>query len=255
MKKLFLNMNLNKKNIIVTGANRGIGAEIVKNLHKFGANVICCSRVENKSLTDMSLEINRSNENKLYNFFFDFSNEDQIISAANNICSKFDHIDGLVNNAGINHVSLFLMDKIEDIKSVFQINFFSQLIFSQIIIKKMINKKKGSIIFLSSKAATDFVPGRLAYSASKFSLINATKILSKELGRYKIRVNAIAPGLIDTDMSKSQLNEDEINEVIKTIPLKRMGTSENVADLVTFLCSEKSSYINGQLIKVDGGQY
>ena len=119
----------------------------------------------------------------------------------------------------------------------------------------MISKKQGSIIFLSSKAATDYVSGRLAYSASKSSLINTTKILSKELGRYKIRVNAIAPGLIDTDMSKSQLNEDEINEVIKTIPLKRMGTSENVADLVTFLCSEKSSYINGQLIKVDGGQY
>ena len=147
------------------------------------------------------------------------------------------------------------MDKIEDIKNVFQINFFSQLIFSKIIIKKMISKKQGSIIFLSSKAATDYVSGRLAYSASKSSLINTTKILSKELGRYKIRVNAIAPGLIDTDMSKSQLNVDQINEVLKTIPLKRIGTPENVADLVTFLCSEKSSYINGQIIKVDGGQY
>ena len=248
-------MNLNKKNIIVTGANRGIGAEVVKNLHKCGANVICCSRVENKELTDLNLEINKSNENNLYNFYFDFSDEDQITNVANNICSKFDQIDGLVNNAGINHVSLFLMDKIEDIKNVFQINFFSQLIFSKIIIKKMISKKQGSIIFLSSKAATDYVSGRLAYSASKSALINTTKILSKELGRYKIRVNAIAPGLIDTDMSKSQLNVDQINEVLKTIPLKRMGTPENVADLVTFLCSEKSSYINGQIIKVDGGQY
>ena len=151
---------------------------------------------------DLNLEINKSKENNLYNFYFDFSNEDQITNVANNICSKFDQIDGLVNNAGINHVSLFLMDKIEDIKKVFQINFFSQLIFSKIIIKKMISKKQGSIIFLSSKAATDYVSGRLAYSASKSSLINTTKILSKELGRYKIRVNAIAPGLIDTDMSK-----------------------------------------------------
>lgn len=248
-------MNLHKKNIIVTGSNRGIGAKIVKDLHKNGANVICCSRQKDHKLIEETERLNTTSENKMYNFFFDLAKDDEVESAANQICSKFENIDGLINNAGVNHVSLFLMDNISNIKNVFQINFFSQLIFSQIIIKKMISKKQGSIIFLSSKAATDYVTGRLAYSASKSSLINATKILSKELGRYKIRVNAIAPGLIDTDMSKSQLNVDEINKVLKTIPLKRIGTPENVADLVTFLCSEKSSYINGQLIKVDGGQY
>ena len=248
-------MKLHKKNIIVTGANRGIGAEIVNNLHKNGANVICCSRKVDKELEQKNLEINKAHGNKLYNFFFYLFNYTVVVDAANNICKKFDRIDGLVNNAGINHVALFLMDKIEDIKNVFQINFFSQLVFSNIVIKKMMVKKSGSIIFISSKAATDAVPGRLAYSTSKSSLITTTKILSKELGRYKIRVNAIAPGVIDTDMTNTQLNKDDINNILKTIPLKKIGTTKNISDLVTFLCSEESDYINGQLIKIDGGQY
>ena len=119
----------------------------------------------------------------------------------------------------------------------------------------MIKKKTGSIIFLSSKAATDYVPGRLAYSASKSALINVTKILSKELGRYKIRVNAIAPGLIDTEMARSQLDDNQIKEILKNIPLNKIGKAIDVANLATFLCSDKSYYINGQLINVDGGQY
>ena len=248
-------MNLHNKNIIVTGANKGIGAEIANNLHKNGANVICCTRKKNSSLIKNAEIQNKSNKNKIYNYEFDLSNEDEVLNIADQICKDFDQIDGLVNNAGINHVSLFLMDKIENIKKTFQINFFSQLIFSKIIIKKMMKKKAGSIIFISSKAALDHVPGRLAYSSSKSSLINTTEILSKELGRYNIRVNAIAPGIIDTDMLKNQLNKSEIDNILQKIPLNKIGSPENVADLVTFLSSEKSSYINGQIISIDGGQY
>ncbi len=248
-------MNLNNKNIIVTGSNRGIGAEIVKDLHKNGANVICCSRKYDIKLIEEAKKLNKSYDNKIFNYFFDLNNEKEIENSATKICTEFESIDGLINNAGINHVSLFLMDKISNIKNVFQVNFFSQLILTNIIIKKMIKKKTGSIIFLSSKAATDYVPGRLAYSASKSALINVTKILSKELGRYKIRVNAIAPGLIDTEMARSQLDDNQIKEILKNIPLNKIGKAIDVANLATFLCSDKSYYINGQLINVDGGQY
>ena len=208
-------MNLSQKNIIVTGANKGIGAATVDKLYKAGANVICCTRKPNDELIDKADKLNKKNENKIFNYFFDFSSEEQVLREANKITKDFEKIDCLVNNAGTNHVSLFLMDKIEEIKKVFQINFFSQLLFSQIIIKKMMKNKSGSIIFLTSKAAIDSISGRLAYASSKSCLIDTTKILSKELGRFNIRVNGIAPGLIDTDMLNDQLSKDEIENLKK----------------------------------------
>lgn len=247
-------MNLSKKNIIVTGANRGIGASTVNILHKYGANVICCSRILDKNLIEKSEKINKSSENKIYNYFFDLSKENEVILTAKKISEDFEKIDGLVNNAGVNHVSLFLMDKIEDIKKVFEINFFSQLVFSQIIIKKMIKNKSGSVIFLSSKAAVDSVVGRLAYASSKSSLINSTKILSKELGRFNIRVNGICPGLVNTDMLNNQIEKEELEKLKKSIPLNKIGLPEDVAELISFLCSDQSNYINGQMINIDGGQ-
>ena len=117
-------MNLNNKNIIVTGSNRGIGAEIVRDLHKNGANVICCSRKYDIKLIEETKKINKSHDNKIFNYFFDLNNEKEIENSAIKICTEFESIDGLINNAGINHVSLFLMDKISNIKNVFQVNFF-----------------------------------------------------------------------------------------------------------------------------------
>ena len=248
-------MNLSQKNIIVTGASKGIGATTVDKLYSSGANIICCTRKPDQELIQKAKKLNKKNKNKIYNYNFDLFNENEVLREANKIVKDFDKIDCLVNNAGINHVSLFLMDKIEEIKKVFQINFFSQLLFSQIIIKKMMKNKSGSVIFLTSKAAIDSVSGRLAYASSKSSLINTTKILSKELGRFNIRVNGIAPGLINTDMLNNQLSTDEIDKLKKKIPLNKIGMTENVADLILFLCSENSNYINGQIINIDGGQY
>ena len=117
----------------------------------------------------------------------------------------------------------------------------------------MIKNKSGSVIFLSSKAAVDSVVGRLIYASSKSSLINSTKILSKELGRFNIRVNGICPGLINTDMLNNQIEKEELEKLKKLIPLNKIGLPEDVAELISFLCSDKSNYINGQMINIDGG--
>ena len=145
------------------------------------------------------------------------------------------------------------MTKIEKIKQIFDINFFSQLEFTQIIIKKMLKNKGSSIINISSTAALDPVQGRIAYSASKSALISFSQILSKELSKFNIRVNVIAPGLVDTDLMHESHSEEIINKVLRNTSVNRLGQASEIANLALFLSSNLSSYINGQVIRIDGG--
>ena len=162
-------------------------------------------------------------------------------------------IDILVNNAGINHTALFLMTKIEKIREIFEVNFFSNLILTQKILKKMIKQKKGSIINIASNAAQESDSGRSGYAASKSALITLTKVLSKELGSLGIRVNAVAPGLTETRMMKDGLSDKILQETLNKIPLKRAANPEEIAKLVSFLGSDLSSYITGEVINITGG--
>ena len=162
-------------------------------------------------------------------------------------------IDILVNNAGQNHVALFLMTKIKKFKEIFEINFFSQLVITQKIIKNMIKNKKGSIINIASNAATEADAGRSAYASSKASIITFTKILARELGSFGIRVNSISPGLTNTDMMNSGITEKIMSETINKIPLKRVAQPDEIASTCFFLASDSSSYITGENINVTGG--
>ena len=159
----------------------------------------------------------------------------------------------LVNNAGIIHTSLFQMTSIEKMKEIFDINYFSPLLFTQYIVKKMAKQKEGSIINISSSSAIEANEGRLAYASSKAALITSTKVIAKELGRLNIRVNAIAPGLTETDMMKSSTPENILQETIKRISLNRVGSPDEIANVVLFLSSNLSNYITGQVLSVDGG--
>ena len=185
--------------------------------------------------------------------YFDFVDLDQVKNASKKILDSGETIDILVNNAGILDVSIYQMTSIKKLKDMFEINFFSQTAFTQNIIKSMIKNKSGSIINLSSITALDGNEGRSAYGATKSALIAQMKTLSKEVGVFNIRVNCIAPGLIDTEMLLKNTSKDVIEIMKNKISLRRVGRPDEIADLALFLSSNLSTYISGQVIRADGG--
>ena len=241
---------LSNKTAIITGSNKGIGRATLELFLKNNAKVIACTRKEYKSEFEDLLESYQDNI-KFINF--DFTNNQQVKESAKEIIKDNDSIDILVNNAGIIHTSLFQMTKIDDIYNLFDINFFSQLAFTQIIIKKMIKNNNASIINISSNAAIDSFEGRLSYSSSKSALITASKILSKELGRYKIRVNCVAPGLTNTDLMNESHSKDIVSETINRTSLRQIAEPIDIANVILFLASDLSKHITGEVLRVDGG--
>ena len=151
------------------------------------------------------------------------------------------------------HTAIFQMTSIKKLKEVFEIDFFSQTNFTQYILKSMVKNKKGSILYISSSSALDGNEGRSAYSAAKSALITQSKVLSRELGVHNIRVNTIAPGLTDTNMMKKNTTQETIKDVLSRVSLRRIASTEEIANTALFLSSDLSSYITGQVIRVDGG--
>ena len=176
-----------------------------------------------------------------------------IKDSANKILKSNKAIDILINNAGTIHTALFQMTSIKKLKEVFDVNFFSQTIFTQYILKSMIKNKKGCIVYISSSSALDGNEGRSAYSSAKAAIIAHAKVLSRELGVYNIRVNSIAPGLTNTDMMKKNHKDEIVNEMVSRISLRRIANPEEIANVVLLLSSDLTSYITGQVIRADGG--
>ena len=172
--------------------------------------------------------------------YFDLSDKEQLKLAIKAIMSDKKDVDILVNNAGITYNALFQMSTIDKITEVFEINFISQFIFTQYVVKLMLKKKSGSIINISSSAAIDGNSGRSVYGASKAALLCATKSLAAELGDQGIRANVIAPGITKTEMLSS-MTDEVINETIMNTDLKRAGEPSDIASAVLFLASDLSS--------------
>ena len=246
-------MLLKHKTAIITGCNKGIGNSILKKFSENGANIIACVRNISKEFQDEVKELKIKNKNEITIEKLDFSDEraSKEIGAKINLENK--KIDILINNAGSIHTSLFQMTPIEKFKEIFQINYFSQIIFTQQIIKNMIKNKNGSITYISSTSGIDGNEGRGAYSDSKAAIISKSKVLSKELGIFNIRVNSIAPGLTNTNMMTENTSKEKIKAVIENLSLKRFADPNEIADTALFLSSDLSSYITGQTIRVDGG--
>ena len=184
--------------------------------------------------------------------YFDLADSEQIKAGMKTIISAKQKVDILVNIAGITYNALFHMTSMEKMKNVFEIDFFAQLLISQYITKLMVRQKSGSVVFVSSTSGIDGNSGQLAYSSAKAALIGATKTLAEELADHNIRVNAIAPGVIKTDMT-AELTEDNFDRLVEKSKLGRAGTPEETAETLLFLASDISSYITGQVIRVDGG--
>lgn len=246
-------MVLPGKNAVVTGANRGIGKAIIEKFAQNGANIWACARTQTTEFENFIQDVAKQNNVFIEPVYFDLNAEEQIKKGMKKIISTKKEVDILVNNAGtVNESKLFQMTSIDDMKKVFDINFFAHILITQYISRIMIRQRHGSIINMASIAGIDGDPAQLEYVSSKAAMIGATKKLAIELGKSGVRVNAVAPGVTDTDMGHKIKNEILEATLNKTI-MKRIGTTEEIANAVLFLASDLSSFITGQTLRVDGG--
>ncbi len=246
-------MLIKGKTAVITGCNRGIGKAILEVFAKNGANVWACVRKPDVDFTEYVEWVVAETGVKIIPVYFDLEDTEQIKEGVKTIRSTKESIDILVNNAGVMHTSLFQMTSIDKMREIFELNLFSQMLLTQQISKIMMRQKSGNIINLSSSAAIEANEGRTAYAASKSALITSTQVLSKELAVCGIRVNAIAPGLTQTDMMVESTPENILENTLQRISMRRVGRPEEIAKTALFLASDMSSYITGQVLRVDGG--
>ena len=243
---------LKDKVALVTGSNRGIGKAIVECFAKNGASVWACARKETTEFNIFLKEISEKYQTKINPLYFDLADEVSIKEQLSHLILQKERIDILVNNAGIAKGGFFQMTSIQEMKKVFEINFFAQMQITQLIAKIMMKQKSGNIINLASIAGIDADAGYSAYGSSKAALIYATKTLAIEYASSNIRVNAIAPGLTETDMA-GLMEEKAKARMVAGSSMKRMAQPKEIADTALFLASELSGFITGQVIRVDGG--
>jgi len=235
----------------ITGATRGIGRQIAITLAKEGFNIVINYRKENEDLIETKKMV-EDQKVKCFTVQGDVSSFEDSERMVKDIIEEFNHIDILVNNAGITKDMLLMRMKKEDFESVIGVNLVGTFNITKNVIPYMMKNRSGRIINVSSVVGISGNAGQTNYSASKAGIIGFTKSLAKEVGSRNILVNAVAPGFIETQMT-DVLKEEVKEEISKTIPLKRMGTVEDVANVVKFLASKDSSYITGQVINIDGG--
>jgi len=235
----------------ITGSTRGIGKQIAIEFAKDGYDIAFNYRKENEDLENIKKQIKELNVRCLP-VKGDVSIFDDTANMVNQIINEFGKIDVLVNNAGITKDALLMRMKKEDFEDVINVNLVGTFNVTKNVIPYMIKQKSGRIINTSSVVGVSGNAGQTNYSASKAGIIGFTKSLAKEVASRNILVNAVAPGFIETQMT-DVLKQEVKEEIAKNIPLRRMGTPEDVANVVKFLAGEQSSYITGQVINVDGG--
>jgi len=241
--------NLEKKNIIVTGASGGIGNAIIKKLSGAGANILASgTRIE-------KLEELKKNFEGLKILKFDISQNDKIEAFIENATNELGgSLDGIVNNAGITQDNLAIRMSMDEWQKVININLTSTFLMSKFAIKKMLKNKSGKIVNITSVVGHTGNLGQANYTASKAGIVAMSKSLSIEYAKKNININCISPGFIKTAMTDKI--DDKFKEVIiSKIPSARLGEPEDIANAVLFLSSDQSSYINGETLHVNGGMY
>ena len=242
-----MNSFKNKK-VIITGGSRGIGLSVLESLYKLDAEILTISsnpnNLENLKKKFPNIKIEKLN----------LKNQNDVVKQFPRLIDSLGGIDILINNAGITKDNLTLRMKEEEWKDVIDVNLNSVFFTCQIAIKAMIKNKSGSIVNITSVVGHTGNAGQANYTASKAGVVAMTKSLAKEYAKKNIRVNCVSPGFIATDMTKD-LKEEYKNELLKNIPINRLGTGEDIANAVIFLCSGNSSYITGETIHVNGGMY
>lgn len=242
---------LENKNIIITGGSRGIGRGIALVLAKHGANIAFTYSSSVDSAISLTEEISSLNV-KCKGYQSNAANFEDSQKLVDQILLDFDDIDVLINNAGITKDNLLMRMTEEDFDKVIDVNLKSVFNMVKAVQRTFLKNRAGSIVNISSIVGVKGNAGQANYAASKAGIIGFSKSIALELGSRNIRSNVIAPGFIQTEMTE-KLNQDVVNQWISGIPLKRGGTTEDVANLCLFLSSDLSSFITGQVINVDGG--
>lgn len=238
------------KTVVVTGASRGIGRAVAKEFANNGYNVVICY---NKSVSDAQQLLNEvSQTTRAIAVKVDVSNEDDVKNMVEITKKTFGNIDVLVNCAGVSDTRLLIDSTKDDYDFVFDTNMRGTYNTCKLVGREMLSNQSGKIINISSIWGLRGGSCESVYSASKGAIIAFTKALAKELGPNGINVNVVAPGFIQTDMTKN-VTEEIKQEIMESSALGRLGTPEDVAGVVSFLASEKSEFITGQVISVDGG--
>ncbi len=245
---------LEGKNAVVTGGTRGIGKAIAQKFAEMGASVAVIATKDSEDARKALSEIDSKGDGKTGLYICDISKAEETEKTAKDITEDLGKIDILVNNAGITRDNILPALSKEDIDDVIDINLKGTMLMTKAFIRGMVRQKSGSIINLSSVVGLMGNKGQTNYAASKAGVIGFTKAVAREYGRKNIRCNAIAPGFIETRMTDA-LNEQQREEILKSLLLGRLGKPEDVAELAYFLASDASSYITGEVIKVDGGMY
>ncbi len=242
------------RTVLITGSNRGIGEAILREFSKEDdVTILAHARRETEEFLRLVAELNEYPNCEIVPIYFNLSDSEGLDFAMKAILGVHKRVDVLVNNAGImDQGNTFLMTDVDVMRQTFQINFFSHVRITQLVAKAMIRNGGGVIVNMSSIAAFDGTAGQFEYSCSKSAMAGMTIRLAKEFAPYKIRCNAVAPGLIDTEMMGYLKSEERIVLEDKSY-MKRFGLPKEVASTVAFLSSENANYINGQVLFVDGG--
>lgn len=247
-------MNVKDKVVLITGSSRGIGFAIAEEFVKKGAKVVVCgSKLENatKAVEDIKSELN-INDDYLLPVGINMKDTEDIKRVVDTVINKWGRIDVLINNAGITSNVSLLDSTDEEFREMFDINFFGVVSLTREVVKYM-KDNGGSIINTSSMVGTYGGRNQSAYSSSKFAINGLTKSLAKELGMYNIRVNAVSPGVVGTDMVRENVSEEMKQGLLRMTPLSKMADPKDLAGIYLYLASDISSFTTGQIIGVDGG--
>lgn len=244
---------LEGKTAIITGSNRGIGYGILKKMAQHGARVFACARKQNDEFEFNAASIAKEHNVEIIPIYFDMCDSEAMKEAVKKIRSFKYAVDLLVNNAGIlSNYQRFNMMSLDDVRKLYDVDFFAQMELTQLISRLMQRNKRGSIIYISSIAGMDAFFSSFDYVSCKAAINGAMKQQARELGQFGIRVNSIAPGIVETGMIEDS-NRDNLKSILPAVMLGRFGSVDEIADVAVFLGSEMSSYVTGQVLRVDGG--
>jgi 3-oxoacyl-[acyl-carrier protein] reductase len=240
-----------KRIVFITGSTRGIGRATAVTFSKQNNIVILNGTKKSKQSEDLLMHVRQKSPQSDI-FYFDVSKKKEVQMACKKILRKYKRIDVLINNAGILVDRTFIKMTYKEWDRVIKTNLYGSFFVTKEIIPSMINNGWGRIINISSIVGQTGNFGQTNYTAAKAGLIGFTKSLAKELAKYKITVNVVCPGFVQTDILK-QVPKEYIKQIVEKIPLKRLGQPQEIANMLVFLASEKASYITGSIFNIDGG--
>jgi 3-oxoacyl-[acyl-carrier protein] reductase len=245
-------MLLQGKTAVVTGASRGIGRCILETFASQGCSVFACVRTPTPELLQQFEELQARHQVNILPVQVDLADEASLKAAIRHIATHAQPVDILVNNAGVASGGLFQMCTAAQMRRVYEVNVFAPLLLTQGLVRKMVRQKAGAVINIASSAAFVADPGTLLYGSSKAALIRMTQSMATELGAFSIRVNAIAPGVTETEML-DQMDPAAREQLVQRSALKRPAQPQDVANTALYLASGLASFVSGQVVRVDGG--